>query len=52
MSSHDSMSARENGETGQGSSRITSVSVPSEKMGVGPEMQMQSTKQTSNVRYL
>ena len=31
MSSDDSMSACENGETEQGSSRITSVSIPSEK---------------------
>ena len=51
MSSHDSVSAHENGEAGQGSSSITSVSVLSDKMGVGPEIQMQSTKQTSNVIY-
>ena len=51
MSSHDSMSARQNGETGQGSSRITSISVLSEKMGVGPEKQMQSTEEISNVTY-
>ena len=51
MSSHDSVSAHENGETGQGSSSITSVSVLSDKMGVGPQIQMQSTKQTSNVIY-
>ena len=50
-SSHDSVSAHENGEAGQGSSSITSVSVLSDKMGVGPEIQMQSTKQTSNVIY-
>ena len=51
MSSHDSVSAHENGEAGQGSSSITSVSVLSDKVGVGPEIQMQSTKQRSNVIY-
>ena len=51
ISSHYSMSACENGETGQGSSCITSVSVLSEKMGVGPEMHMPSSEQTSKVTY-
>ena len=51
MSSYDSVSAHENGEAGQGSSIITSVSVLSDKVGVGPEIQMQSTKQRSNVIY-
>ena len=51
MSSHYSVSAHENGDAGQGSSSITSVSVLSDKVGVGPEIQMQSTKQRSNVIY-
>ena len=51
MSSHDSVPAHENGEMGQGSSSITSVSVLSDKMGMGPEIQMQNTEQTSNVIY-